>query len=80
MERKYGVKYSRQGMTFWLHAHGFSYKQPKGSPAKADVKKQALFIEFYNELMKTTPDDEILLVMDEAGWHRSKKSQYSQHH
>ncbi len=58
MGRKYGVKYSRQGTTFWLHAHGFSYKQPKGSPTKADVKKQAEFIEFYNELMKTTPEDE----------------------
>lgn len=58
VESQYGVCYSRQGMTNWLHAHGFSYKEPKGCPAKANAEKQAEFIEAYQELMKTTPEDE----------------------
>ncbi len=26
-------------MTDWLHSHKFSYKKPKGSPAKGDLVK-----------------------------------------
>lgn len=58
VQNTYGVFYSRPGMTNWLHNHGFSYKAPKGTPAKADPEKQAAFIQTYNELLKTTPEDE----------------------
>jgi len=54
----YGVFYSRPGMTSWLHTNGFSYKAPKGAPAKADPEKQADFIQTYNTLLITTPEDE----------------------
>ena len=45
-------------MTSWLRAQGFSYKQPKGIPAKADPEKQKAFNAYYNKLMNTTPEDE----------------------
>lgn len=41
----YGVSYTRQGMTDWLHQHGFSYKKPKETSAKG-VRK-AVF-EFFH--------------------------------
>ena len=40
-------------MTYWLNAHNFSFKKPKGIPAKADLVKQASFIEAYEKLMNT---------------------------
>lgn len=58
VQGKYGVLYSRPGMTAWLHANGFSYKSPKGTPAKANPDKQAAFIKMYEELLNTTPEDE----------------------
>jgi transposase len=60
----YGISYSRQGMTDWLHAHGFSYKKPKSTPAKADPLKQEAFIKRYEELMTLTPEDEPILFVD----------------
>lgn len=54
----YAVTYSVPGMTKWLHRHKFSYKKPHPVPSKADPVKQAEFIEQYNLLMKTTPEDE----------------------
>ena len=41
----FDVSYTVSGMTKWLHAHNFSYKQPKGTPAKADLAKQEAFVE-----------------------------------
>jgi transposase len=58
VQATYGVVYTRQGMTDWLHAHGFSYKKPKGTPSKADSVKQAAFIATYEKLLNTTPEDE----------------------
>lgn len=54
----YGVNYTISGMTSWLHFHGFSYKKPKGSPAKANPVHQADWIGFYEDLQNTTPKDE----------------------
>ena len=36
----YGVSYRVQGMTSWMYAHGFYFKKPKGTLAKADPLKQ----------------------------------------
>lgn len=60
----YGVLYSSKGMTSWMHSHGFSYKKPKGTPAKADVAAQKAFINEYEELLNTTPEDEPILFGD----------------
>lgn len=54
----YQARFSITGMTKWLHRHEFSYKKPKGIPSKADPEKQAEFVNFYNTLMNTTPEDE----------------------
>lgn len=57
-EQAYGVKFAVSGMTKWLHRHNFSYKKPKGRPAKADPEKQAEFIKFYETLLNTVDEDE----------------------
>jgi transposase len=58
VQATYGVSYTTPGMTFWLQKQDFSYKQPKGTPAKADPVKQKAFIEAYEKLLNTTPEDE----------------------
>lgn len=56
--KTYAIHYSVPGMTKWLHAHGFSYKKPKGTPSKADPLKQKEFIIFYEKLLNETPSNE----------------------
>ena len=58
VKTKYGVFYTVSGMTSWLRSHGFSYKKPKGTPAKADPEKQAEWLKYYAKLLNTTPEDE----------------------
>jgi transposase len=58
VKETYAVTYSIPGMTKWLHRQKFSYKKPRLMPSKANPIKQAEFIEQYNLLMKTTPEDE----------------------
>lgn len=62
--RSFGVTYTVAGMTKWLAAHNFSYKKPKGTPAKANTEEQEKFIETYLELVTTTPKDEPILFGD----------------
>ena len=64
VHKTYGVLYTIQGMTSWMHSHGFSYKKPKGTPAKADPVKQEAFIKEYEKLMTTTPEYEPILFGD----------------
>ena len=47
VKKKFGVKYSRGGMTGLLHRLGFSFKKPKGVPGKADRDKQEEFVKKY---------------------------------
>lgn len=61
---QYGVIYTVAGLTNWLHNHNFSYKQPKGTPAKADPKAQEAFIAEYEQLMASTPLDEPIVFGD----------------
>lgn len=58
VKEKYGVIYSTSGITKWLKANKFSYKNPKGVPAKADPEKQTAFITYYEGLKKNTPTNE----------------------
>lgn len=64
IKEQYRVNYSIQGMARWLRDHGFSYKQPKGTPAKADIEKQKAFIEAYEKLMNDVPHNEPILFTD----------------
>ena len=45
-------------MKQWLYRQKFSYKRPKGTPAKADPEKQRQFVEQYEKLLNTLPEDE----------------------
>ena len=47
VKRRFGVRYSRGGITDLLHRLGFSYKKPKGVPGKADRAEQEKFIRKY---------------------------------
>ena len=58
IKETYGINFTVSGLTKWLHRQGFSYKKPKGVPAKADPQKQEAFIQYYEELLKNTPEDE----------------------
>ena len=50
VKKKFGVKYSRGGMTDLLHRLGFSFKKPKSVPGKAERKKQEAFIREYKKV------------------------------
>ena len=62
--KSFAVQYTVSGMTKWLKEQGFRYKQPKMTPAKADVQQQEAFIESYLHLVADTPPDEPILFMD----------------
>ncbi|ETZ04561.1 hypothetical protein K737_301033 [Holospora undulata HU1] len=61
MKQTYGISYTLSGMTYWLRAHGFSYKNPAATPSKADLEKQEIFIQHYEKLLKMTSEDEPIL-------------------
>lgn len=58
VKKAWNVKFSVSGMTKWLRHTNFSYKEPHGVPAKADPEKQAKFIQYYENLLNTLPEDE----------------------
>ena len=49
VRQKFGVRYSRGGITDLLHRLGFSFKKPKGVPGKADRAKQEEFLRQYKK-------------------------------
>ena len=64
ISERWNVKYTVSGLNKWLHQQGFTYKKPKGVPHKADTEKQAEFVEHYEALKASLPEDEVLLFMD----------------
>jgi transposase len=64
VEQTYGVKFTRSGMTKWLARNNFSYKKPKGTPAKADPEKQAEFMKYYEDLLNSLAEDEPIEFAD----------------
>ncbi len=64
IQQSYGVSYTQQGMHDWLSNHRFSYKKPKGTPAKFNAARQAEFIKKYDELKATLNPNELILFMD----------------
>lgn len=59
-----GITYTIPGMLSWLHEHEFSFKKPKGIPAKADPEKQKAFLKTYEDLKKSLSPDEVILFTD----------------
>ena len=66
IESTFQVRFTVSGMTKWLKRHGFSYKHPKATPAKADLKKQEEFIESYLLLLDKKEKDDPVLFIDSA--------------
>lgn len=66
IQSNFGLHYTISGMTKWLKAHKFSYKNPKKVPARADLEKQEEFVKGYLELLADKPHDEPILFMDSA--------------
>lgn len=64
VKQTYGVSYSQQGMHDWLTKHRFSYKKPKGTPAKFNQARQEEFIKKYETLKATISPEELILFMD----------------
>ena len=64
ISERWDIKYTVSGLNKWLHQQGFTYKKPKGVPHKADVEKQEEFIEHYESLKASLPEDQVLLFMD----------------
>lgn len=64
VKKAYKKKYSTSGMTKWLHANGFSYKQPHAVPAKADKEQQRKFIKYYEKLKKKAGKHEPIYFAD----------------
>jgi transposase len=64
VKETYGVTYHTKSMNVWLVNHGFSYKKPKPVPAKANPELQQKFVEEYQQLCETTPEDEPILFLD----------------
>jgi len=64
VKEKYKISYTEQGMQAWLERHGFSYKKPKGIPAKFNKEKQEVFIEKYETMKESLEEDEVILFMD----------------
>ena len=58
VELTFSVLFTDSCMRKWLVRNNFSYKKPKGSPAKADPEKQAAFIRYYEDLLNTVLEDE----------------------
>ena len=66
IKRIYGVTYTQQGLYDWLSHHRFSYKKPKGTPAKFNAARQAAFVKKYEELKTGLGPNELILFMDSA--------------
>ncbi len=61
-------------MKHWLYRQEFSYKKPKGIPSKADPEKQQKFVEYYEDLLNTLPEDEPVEFSDGVPPHNGNKN------
>jgi len=64
IKKKYGISYTAEGIHAWLARYEFSYKKPKGVPAKFNKEKQEAFIEKYESIKDSLEEDEVILFMD----------------
>ena len=65
IETEFGVDYeSRSGLVALLHRLGLEYHKPEVIPRNLDEGKQKAFIESYDKLLNSLPDDEAVLFVD----------------
>lgn len=84
---KFGIEYSRSGMTELLHELGFSYKKPKLVGAKANKQKQERFIAEFEEKYNTADLSKTVFLfadgvhpqhntVNDYGWIRTNQEKY----
>jgi transposase len=67
VEREFGIVYeSRSGLIALLHRLGLEHRKPQAVSRKLDPAKQQAFIDAYETLLKTLPDDEAVMFADAA--------------
>jgi transposase len=65
IEREFGIVYqSRSGLVTLLHRLGMEYRKPQAVSRKLDEAKQQAFIESYDALLNSLPDDEAVMFAD----------------
>jgi transposase len=64
VEATFKIKYSQRGMACLLHRLGYTYKKPKGVPAKVEYQAQEEFIDHYLSFMKSKKEDEPVFFVD----------------
>jgi transposase len=65
IEKEFGLVYeSRSGLIALLHRLGLEYHKPSVIPRKLDKEKQKAFIESYDNLLNSLPNDEAVLFAD----------------
>lgn len=62
--KKYGVKFSRSGMTRWLIQYGFKFKRPQKIPGKSNPIAQKEFVDKYKEIKECLKSDEEIYFID----------------
>jgi len=75
-KRKFGVRYSPNGMTLLLKRLGFSYKKPKLRPPVVNSLSQLVFIWNYYWKILTQKEDESLYFLDAAGFQHNTRLDY----
>jgi transposase len=64
IKAEFGVQYSHSGCLKLLHRLGFEYRKPKALPRVADEVLQRQFIDMYEKLLSSLPDDEAVYFAD----------------
>ena len=64
IEQTYGMSYSVSGLTDLLHRLGFTYKNPKLVPGKADAESQQNFVDEYRRLKENKGEYDPIYFMD----------------
>jgi len=65
IEQEFSITYqSRSGLVTLLHRLGMAHRKPQAVSQKLDVAKQKAFIEAYDTLLNTLPDDEAVMFAD----------------
>ena len=64
VKAKFGIFFSRSGMTKWLHENRFVFKCPKKIPGKLDPERQKEWVEEYEALKSRLKSDEEIYFVD----------------
>ncbi len=64
IEAEFGAQYSHSGCLKLLHRLGFEYRKPMALPRVADEVLQRQFIDMYEKLLSSLPDDEAVYFAD----------------